>query len=65
CRRAGIPEDLVYRPKWRIALELHQEAQTNGIRLAWFTADEFYGRPRGISFGTLTARPTIRAGSAA
>ena len=45
CRRAGIPEDLVYRPKWRIALELHQEAQANGIRLAWFTADEFYGRP--------------------
>jgi len=35
----------VYRPKWRIALELHQGAQANGIRLAWFTADEFYGRP--------------------
>ena len=33
CRRAGIPEDLVYRPKWRIALELHQEARPTAY--AW------------------------------
>ena len=45
CREAGIPEDLVHRTKWEIALELHQEAQGNGVRFAWLTADEFYGRP--------------------
>jgi len=45
CREAGIPDDLVHRTKWEIALELHQEAQANGVRFAWITADEFYGRP--------------------
>ena len=45
CREAGIPEDLVHRTKWQIALELHEEAVRNGVRLAWLTADSFYGRP--------------------
>ena len=45
CQDAGIPDDLVHRTKWEIALELHQEAQANGVRFAWLTADEFYGRP--------------------
>lgn len=45
CRDAGIPNDLVHRTKWEIALELHQEARTNGVHFAWLTADEFYGRP--------------------
>jgi SRSO17 transposase len=45
CREAGIPDDLTHRTKWEIALELHQEAVANGVRFAWITADEFYGRP--------------------
>ena len=45
CREAGIPDNLVHRTKWEIALELHQEALSNGVRFAWITADEFYGRP--------------------
>ena len=45
CREAGIPDELVHRTKWQIGLELHQEAQANGVRFAWLTADEFYGRP--------------------
>jgi SRSO17 transposase len=45
CREAGIPDDLVHRTKWEIALELHQEARANGVHFAWLTADEFYGRP--------------------
>jgi len=45
CREAGIPEGLVHRTNWGIALELHQEAQANGVRMAWLTADSFYGRP--------------------
>jgi SRSO17 transposase len=43
CRKAGIPDDVVYRPKWRIALELLDRALTNGIGLEWLTFDEHYG----------------------
>lgn len=45
CREAGIPDHLAHRTKWRIALELHQQARENGVRLEWLTADEHYGRP--------------------
>lgn len=45
CREAGIPDELVHRPKWQIALELHQQALDQGVHLAWVTADEEYGRP--------------------
>jgi SRSO17 transposase len=44
CREAGIPDDMVYRPKWQIALELLDRAVANGVRLAWLTFDEGYGR---------------------
>jgi SRSO17 transposase len=43
CREAGIPDDVVYRSKWRIALELLDRARSNGIRFAWLTFDEWYG----------------------
>lgn len=43
CRAAGVPEDVVYRPKWQIALEQYQRAVTNGVRFAWLTFDEGYG----------------------
>jgi SRSO17 transposase len=43
CREAGIPDSLVYRPKWQIALELHDRAVANGLRFEWFTFDEGYG----------------------
>lgn len=43
CRKAGIPDTLVYRPKWRIALEQVDRARGNGVRLAWLTFDEGYG----------------------
>lgn len=44
CRAAGIPDELVHRPKWQIALELHQQALEQGVKLEWVTADEEYGR---------------------
>jgi SRSO17 transposase len=44
CREAGIPETMVYRPKWRIALELRDRAVAQGVSLPWLTVDEFYGR---------------------
>lgn len=43
CRMAGIPDDVVYRPKWQMALEQYQRAVANGVRFAWLTFDEGYG----------------------
>jgi len=42
CRRVGIPDDVVYRPKYDIALEQLDRARSNGVRLSWITADEWY-----------------------
>jgi SRSO17 transposase len=43
CREAGIPDDMVYRPKWTIALELYDRAKANGLHFDWTTFDEGYG----------------------
>lgn len=43
CREAKIPDDVVYRPKWRIALEQLTRAIANGLTLDWLTFDEYYG----------------------
>ena len=43
CREAGIPDDMTYRPKWQIALELYDHAIKNGIHFDWMTFDEGYG----------------------
>ncbi len=43
CRAAGIPDGMVYRPKWKIALELYDRAVENGMTFDWLTFDEGYG----------------------
>jgi SRSO17 transposase len=43
CREAGIPDTVVYRPKWQIALELYDRAIANGLHFDWLTFDEGYG----------------------
>ncbi len=43
CRAAGIPDEVVDRPKWRIALERHDRATKNGIEFKWSIFDEGYG----------------------
>jgi SRSO17 transposase len=43
CREAGIPDTMVYRPKWQIALELYDRALANGLTFDWLTFDEGYG----------------------
>jgi SRSO17 transposase len=43
CREAAIPDDVVYRPKSEIALELYDRARTNGVEFEWLTFDEWYG----------------------
>src|SRR5271170_475559 len=43
CREAGIPDEVVHRPKWEIALEQIDRATINGVQLDWVTFDEGYG----------------------
>lgn len=43
CREAKIPDDVAYRPKWRIALEQLTCALGNGLLFNWLTFDEYYG----------------------
>lgn len=43
CRQAGIPDEVVYRPKWQMALGQYRRAVANGLRFAWLTFDEGYG----------------------
>ena len=44
CRRAGIPDEVVFRTKIQIAAEQIERATANGLRFGWLTFDEFYGR---------------------
>jgi len=44
CRKAGIPDNVVFRTKPQIALEELERAAANGVRFNWLTFDEFYGR---------------------
>ncbi len=51
CRAAGIPDAVVYRPKWQIALEQIDRAKSNGIVFDWITFDEGYGHSPGFIAG--------------
>ncbi len=41
-QEAGIPDDVVYRPKYDIALDQVRHALANGVSFAWLTFDEWY-----------------------
>jgi SRSO17 transposase len=43
CQKAGIPDEVLYRPKWQIGLELYDRAVGNGLQFDWLTFDEGYG----------------------
>lgn len=43
CRAAGIPDEVTCRPKWQIALDLHDRATSGGVTFAWLACDEGYG----------------------
>jgi SRSO17 transposase len=43
CRAADIPDDVRYRPKWRIGLDLVAHARAEGWAFDWLTFDEGYG----------------------
>jgi SRSO17 transposase len=42
-KEVGIPEEVAYRPKWQMALSQIKRALGNGIRVAAWTFDEYYG----------------------
>ena len=50
CKEAGIPDDVVHRPKWRIAVDQVEAAIGNGVRFSWLTFDEEYGSVPGFWF---------------
>jgi SRSO17 transposase len=43
CRAAGIPDDVRYRSKWRVALDQLIRLGHNGVRFDWLVFDEGYG----------------------
>lgn len=43
CRAAGIPDDVVYRPKWQISLAIYDRSRENGVTFDWLSFDEGYG----------------------
>lgn len=43
-REAGVPDGVVHRTKWQIALSLLDRTLGNGVRFRWLTFDEGYGQ---------------------
>lgn len=46
CRAAGIPDDVEFATKPRLAQAMVSRAIEAGVPFAWFTADEVYGQAR-------------------
>lgn len=44
CRAAKIPDEVVYRSKYHMALEQLDRATAHGVRFSWITADEWYSQ---------------------
>jgi SRSO17 transposase len=43
CREAGIPDDVRYRPKWRLAVGQWIRLSEGGVSFDWLVFDEGYG----------------------
>ena len=43
CQKAGIPDEVVYRAKTDIALEMYDRARAQSMHFEWLTFDEWYG----------------------
>lgn len=43
CEEAGIPDEMHYQAKWRIAFDQLLRLDANGIKFDWLTFDEGYG----------------------
>lgn len=43
-RAAGVPAEVVFRPSWQLAYEMLRHARAEGLRHAWITGDEEFGK---------------------
>lgn len=43
CSGAGVPDDVRYQAKWRVAFDQLLRLHRNGVRFDWLTFDEGYG----------------------
>jgi SRSO17 transposase len=46
CRAAGIPDDVAFATKPRLAQQMLARVIEAGVPFAWFTADEVYGQAK-------------------
>ncbi len=44
CTDAGIPDEITYRPNWKIGIEQIQRCMAQGLRFDYVTYDEEYGK---------------------
>ncbi len=44
CKRAGIPDEVTYRPKWKISIEQIERTMAQGLRFDYVAYDEDYGK---------------------
>lgn len=44
CRKAGVPDDVEFKTKSQLALEIVHHARSQGIRFAWVGVDGGYGK---------------------
>lgn len=44
CKRAGIPDEIVYRPRWKISIDQLERTMSQGLRFDYVTFDEEYGK---------------------
>lgn len=50
-RSAGVPEDVVFTTKPRLALQMIEQALDAGVNTSWVTGDEVYGQDPGLRAG--------------
>ena len=65
CRKAGIPDNVLFATKPALALTMLQRAVAHGVPFGWVTADSVYGDYRGIRLWLETIpKPYVLAVSA-
>src|SRR5687767_9591985 len=62
-KKSHVPEDVSFRTKPQIALELIDRARANGVEVKAWTADEFYGRDGAVRDGLEERRQVFVAES--
>ena len=65
CREAGIPDDMVYRPKWKIALELYDRADRQRPALRLDDLRRGLRQQARVPAGAVGPRPEVRGRGAA